>query len=62
LEPGVFWLTLKTGARTLIYSDSEATRSFKSGQQVCVTGTLPLDWAKLAEFEISAQKIALVRR
>ena len=61
LEPGLFWLTTKNGTRTLIYSDGEATKSFKSGQNVRVTGTQPLDWARLAESEISAQKIELVK-
>jgi len=61
LEPGMFWLTTKNGTRTLIYSDGESTKSFKSGQIVRVTGTQPLDWARLAESEISAQKIELVK-
>ena len=61
LEPGLFWLTSKNGTRTLIYSDGEATKSFKSGQNVRVTGTKPLDWAKLAESEFSAKKIELVK-
>jgi hypothetical protein len=61
LEPGLFWLTSKNGTRTLIYSDGEATKSFKSGQNVRITGTQPLDWARLAESEISAQKIELVK-
>ena len=61
LEPGLFWLTEKDGTRTLVYSDGESTKSFKSGQNVRVTGTQPLDWARLAESELSAQKIELVR-
>lgn len=61
LEPGLFWLTENNGTRTLVYSDGEATKLFKSGQNVRVTGTQPLDWARLAESELSAQKIELVR-
>jgi len=61
LESGLFWLTAKNGTRTLIYSDSEATKYLKSGQIVRVTGTEPLDWARLVESEIGAQKIELLK-
>jgi hypothetical protein len=61
LEPGLFWLSTADGSKTLIYSDGEATKRLRSGQKVRITGTEPTDWARLAESELSAKKIELVK-
>ena len=60
LEPGMFWLDGYNGTRTLVYSNGETTKALRSGQTIRVTGSVPLDWAKLAESEVSASRIERV--
>lgn len=57
LEPGLFWLVSNDGVKVLVYSNGEATKNFRSGQAVRITGLAPMDFARLADQELNARTI-----